>query len=98
MRTFTIIWLGQMISTIGSRMTVFALTLWAWNVTGSATALALIGFFFLAPSVAIAPFAGVIDDRSSRKQLMMLRDTVIGLSTFVILLLYVASNLLMWHL
>ena len=98
MRTFTIIWLGQMISTIGSRMTVFALTLWAWNVTGSATALALIGFFFLAPSVAIAPFAGVIVDRSSRKQLMMLSDTVVGLSTFAILLLYLIGNLQIWHL
>jgi len=97
-RTFTIIWLGQMVSTIGSRMTVFALTLWAWELTGSATALALIGFFFLAPSVAIAPFAGVIVDRSSRKQLMMLSDTVIGLSTFAILLLYLTGNLQIWHL
>lgn len=87
-----------MISTIGSRMTVFALTLWAWNVTGSATALALIGFFFLAPSVAIAPFAGVIVDRSSRKQLMMLSDTVVALSTLGILLLYLADNLQIWHL
>ena len=79
-------------------MTVFALTLLAWNVTGSATALALIGFFFLAPSVAIAPFAGVIVDRSSRKQLMMLSDTVIGLSTLAILLIYLTGNLQIWHL
>ena len=54
MQTFTIIWLGQLISTIGSRMTIFAVTIWAWELTGSATALALMGFFFLAPSVAIA--------------------------------------------
>jgi MFS family permease len=97
-RTFIIIWLGQMVSTIGSRMTVFALTLWAWELTGSATALALIGFFFLAPSVAIAPFAGVIVDRSSRKQLMMLSDTVVGFSTLAILLLYLTGNLQIWHL
>jgi MFS family permease len=87
-----------MISTIGSQMTVFALTLWAWNVTGSATALALIGFFFLAPSVVLGLFAGVIVDRSSRKQLMMLSDTVVGLSTVAILLLYLAGNLQIWHL
>jgi MFS family permease len=96
-RTFIIIWLGQMASIIGSRMAVFAFTIWAWKLTGSATALALIGFFFLAPSVLSAPFAGVIVDRSNRKQLMILSDTIIGLSEFAILLLHLASNLQIWH-
>jgi MFS family permease len=98
MRTFLIIWLGQMVSAIGSRMTVFALTLWAWKLTGSATALALVSFFFLAPSIAIAPFAGVIVDRSNRKGLIMLGDTVAGLSTLAILLLHLGGNLQIWHL
>ena len=97
MQTFTIIWLGQLISTIGSRMTIFAVTIWAWELTGSATALALMGFFFLAPSVAIAPFAGVMVDRSNRKRLMMLSDTVAGLSTIAILLLHLAGALQIWH-
>ncbi len=87
-----------MASIIGSRMTVFAFTIWAWKLTGSATALALIGFFFLASSVAIAPFAGVIVDRSNRKRLMMLSDTIIALSEFAILLLHLAGNLQIWHL
>ncbi|MBW4653059.1 MAG: hypothetical protein KME20_08525 [Kaiparowitsia implicata GSE-PSE-MK54-09C] len=45
MRTFTLVWFGQLVSTIGSYMTDFARTLWAWEMTGSATALALVGFF-----------------------------------------------------
>jgi MFS family permease len=97
-RTFIIIWLGQMVSAIGSRMTVFALTLWAWKLTGSATTLALVSFFFLAPTIAIAPFAGVIVDRSNRKGLIMLGDTVAGLSTLAILLLHLGGNLQIWHL
>ncbi|MBD2013410.1 MFS transporter [Microcoleus sp. FACHB-53] len=97
MHTFTIIWLGQMISTIGTRMTVFAITLWAWELTGSATALALIGFFYFAASISIAPFAGVIVDRSNRKRLIILGDTVAGLSTVAILLLHLAGNLEIWH-
>jgi MFS transporter, DHA3 family, macrolide efflux protein len=97
-RTFIIIWLGQMVSAIGSRMTVFALTLWAWKLTGSATTLALVSFFFLAPTIAIAPFAGVIVDRSNRKALIMLGDTVAGLSTLAILLLHLGGNLQIWHL
>ncbi|WP_316432652.1 hypothetical protein [Leptolyngbya sp. NK1-12] len=50
MRTFIIIWSGQLVSTVGSSMTGFALTLWAWEVTGSATALALVEFFAQMPS------------------------------------------------
>lgn len=86
-----------MISTIGTRMTVFAITLWAWELTGSATALALIGFFYFAASISIAPFAGVIVDRSNRKRLIILGDTVAGLSTVAILLLHLAGNLEIWH-
>ncbi|MEM7716415.1 MAG: MFS transporter, partial [Cyanobacteria bacterium P01_A01_bin.68] len=49
MRTFLTIWLGQIVSTIGSYMTVFALTIWVWQVTGSATALTLVSFFVQLP-------------------------------------------------
>lgn len=86
-----------MVSSIGSRMTVFAITIWAWELTHSATALALVSFFFLAPSVAIAPFTGVIVDRSNRKHLIMLGDMVAGLCTIAILLLHLRGNMQLWH-
>jgi hypothetical protein len=38
---FTIIWIGQMLSLRGTTMTGFALTIWAWQQTGQATALLL---------------------------------------------------------
>lgn len=78
-------------------MTVFAITIWAWELTRSPTALTLVSFFFLAPSVAIAPVAGVIVDRSNRKHLIMLGDMVAGLSTIAILLLHLGGNLQIWH-
>ena len=55
-------------------MSEFALTLWAWELTGSATALALVGFFSLLPRIFISLFAGIIVDRFNRKYLMMLGD------------------------
>ncbi|MBE9166425.1 MFS transporter [Pleurocapsales cyanobacterium LEGE 06147] len=72
MRTFIIIWFGQLVSTIGSEMTGFALILWAWEQTGSATALALVGFFSQLPRIPIALVAGLIVDRLNRKHLMIL--------------------------
>ena len=74
MRKFILIWFGQLVSTIGSYMSEFALTLWAWELTGSATALALVGFFSLLPRIFISLFAGIIVDRANRKYLMMLGD------------------------
>lgn len=47
MRVFTIVWLGQFVSVIGTAMTRFALLIWAYQQTGSATTVALLGFFFV---------------------------------------------------
>lgn len=98
MRTFLIIWFGQLVSTIGSYMTSFALTLWAWEVTGSATALALVGFFGQLPRIPITVIAGLIVDRWNRKQLMMLGDGVAALSTIGIGILYFTHHLQIGHL
>jgi MFS transporter, DHA3 family, macrolide efflux protein len=97
-RTFTIIWSGQLVSAIGSQMTGFALTIWAWQLTGSVTALALVAFFSQLPSIPLRLFAGVIVDRFNRKHLMFLGDTISIFSSIAILLLDVNNNLQIWHL
>ncbi|MHC5719646.1 MAG: MFS transporter, partial [Nostoc sp.] len=76
MRTLIIVWLGQIVSIIGSGMTGFAFTIWVWELTHQATALALFGFFAQMPQILIIPIAGVIVDRWNRKYLMMVGDTV----------------------
>lgn len=96
--TFLIIWSGQTASLIGSYMTSFAVTLWAWELTGQATALALVYFFTEVAKVLINPLAGIIVDRWNRKLLLVFGDTAAGLSTIAILLLYLTDNLLLWHL
>ncbi|AFZ36206.1 major facilitator superfamily MFS_1 [Stanieria cyanosphaera PCC 7437] len=98
MRQFILIWFGQLISTIGSYMTDFALTLWAWQITGSATALALIGFFSQLPRIVISLFAGIIVDRFNRKYLMMLGDAIAACATVGILILHLTGQLAIWHL
>ena len=98
MQKFILIWFGQLVSTIGSYMTRFALSLWAWELTGSATALALIGFFSLLPCIPISLFAGIIVDHVNRKYLMILGDVIAAISTLTILILYVSGNLAIWHL
>ena len=98
MLAFTIIWIGQVISLLGTAMTGFALTIWAWEITGEATALALVGFFAFAPTLLTSPFAGALVDRWNRKFVMMLSDLAAVLSTVIVLLLYSTGNLQIWHL
>ena len=73
MVAFTTVWIGQVVSLLGTAMSNFALTLWAYEVTGKATPLALVGFFFVTPMVVLGPFVGVLVDRSNRKLMMPLR-------------------------
>lgn len=98
MTTFTIVWVGQAFSLLSTSMTNFALTIWAFEVTGSATALALVGFFYITPLLIVSPIAGALVDRSNRKLMMMLSDIASGVSTLGILILYLSGYLQVWHL
>ena len=95
---FTIVWIGQIISLVGTNMTGFAQTIWAYEITGSATALALVGFFFVTPLLIFSPIAGAIVDRYNRKMMMMVSDLASGLATIIILILYTSGMLEIWHL
>nr|MBI2905855.1 MFS transporter [Chloroflexota bacterium] len=98
MTAFTVVWAGQVVSLIGSAMTRFALAIWAWEITGQATALALVGFFAFAPEVLFSPLAGALVDRWNRKLVMMLSDLAAGLASVAIFLLYLSGHLQVWHL
>jgi DHA3 family macrolide efflux protein-like MFS transporter len=95
---FTIVWIGQIFSLLGTSMTGFAMTIWAYQKTESATALALVGFFFIAPMLIATPFTGALVDRSNRKLMMMLSDMASGAASLTILILYSTGHLQIWHL
>lgn len=98
MFAFTIVWIGQAISLLGTSMSAFALTIWAYELTGKATVLALAGFFYVTPLLIMSPIAGAIVDRANRKFMMMISDLASGLATIAILLLFLSGQLQIWHL
>ncbi len=95
---FTIVWIGQVFSLLGTQMTQFALTVWAWQQTGQATDLALVGFFNFVPFLIVTPVAGAIVDRLNRKHVMMSADFLAGLPTVVLLMLFLSGKMQIWHL
>jgi DHA3 family macrolide efflux protein-like MFS transporter len=98
MVAFGTVWIGQVVSLLGTAMSTFALTLWAYEVTGKATPLAMVGFFFLTPIVILGPFVGVLVDRGNRKLMMMVSDLAAAAVTLVVLILYTTGGLQIWHL
>jgi MFS transporter, DHA3 family, macrolide efflux protein len=98
MKAFGVVWVGQAVSLLGTSMTNFGLTIWAFQTTGLATALALVGFFYMVPLLLISPLAGAIVDRSNRKLMMMVSDLASGLVTIVLFILYATGNLQIWQL
>jgi MFS family permease len=98
MAGFSVVWLGQVVSVLGTGMTQFGLTIWAWQVTGQATALALVGFCGFFPLVVMTPLAGALVDRWNRKLVMILSDLAAGLATIGIFVLLKTGHLEIWHL
>jgi MFS family permease len=98
MAGFSLVWLGQMISVLASNMTGFALTIWMFQETRSATAMGLMQVCFLAPFLLISPFAGAMVDRYNRKLMMMVSDLVAVTATVAILILQATGLLQFWHL
>jgi len=98
MFAFTIVWLGQIISVLASSMSQFALTIFMYEKTESATALGLMQVFYITPFLLISPIAGVMVDRHNRKLMMMVSDLGAGLATVAILILQALGILEFWHL
>ena len=97
MRKFVVIWVGQLISTVGSGLTGFALSIWIFRETGQAAPFVYTALASSIPVALFSLFAGALADRLNRRLLMILADTGAALSTFIIFLLYTSGNLEVWH-
>ncbi len=101
MQTFFVIWIGQVISLLGSKLTEFALAFWildrTYQDTGTITQFALTIFFMYLPKVIISPLAGVLVDRWNRRYAMLMSDLGTGIVTFGVLLLVWSNSLAVWH-
>ncbi len=97
MRTFLIIWLGELISIVGSGMTGFALGVWIFQRTGEATPFALTVLFANLPRVLLLPAAGTLADRWNRRWLMILSDLGAALTTLAVVILLSLGSLEIWH-
>jgi hypothetical protein len=96
MRNLLVLWFGQTVSILGSTMANFALSIWIFDQTGSATSLTLVLLANISASVIVGLYVGVIVDRFRRKHIMIAADIVSAL-TAIALLLLISYDLQVWH-
>ncbi len=97
LRDFLVLFGGQVVSAIGSRLSTFALGIWVLRTTGSTTDFALTYLAMDLPLLLVSPLAGVAADRLDRRRLMMACVSVGALAMFALASLLALHQLALWH-
>ncbi len=101
MRIFLVVWLGQVVSLLGSKLTEFALGFWileqTYRGTGTITQFALTILLIYLPKVIVSPVAGVLIDRWNRRNAMIMSDFATGMITIAVMFLTLSNRLEVWH-
>ena len=93
---FAVIWSSQVFSILASGMSGFALTIWMYQRTQSATAMAAVQVFYIIPFLVMSFFAGPIVDRANRKLTMAISDVSAALGTCFILAAFAGDFMELW--
>ena len=83
-RNFTLMWIGQLISTAGTALSSLAASILVYRQTGSALSVGLMLMATALPSIVVGLVAGVFVDRYDRKRIMIVADVLRALIVFVI--------------
>ncbi|MFN2274998.1 MAG: MFS transporter [Anaerolineales bacterium] len=83
-RDFSLIWTGQLVSTIGNALTSLAASILVFRLTGSAMSVGLMLMATAAPTLFVGLIAGVFVDRFDRKRIMIAADIIRAVLVFLI--------------
>lgn len=90
---FRWLWAGQSLSSIGSFMTMVAVAIQTYDLTGSSVAVGAISLATLVPTLLLGLFGGSIADAVDRRRLVLLT----GSGLMAVSLLFALQALLAWH-
>lgn len=83
-RKFMAIWFGELVSSIGSGMTAFAVALYVYQGTASVTRVSVIALLAFLPTIVLSPVGGILADRYDRRLMMIAGDSLSVLGLLVI--------------
>lgn len=94
---FVIIWLGQLVSQLGSALTTFSLGLWIYMQTGSVSQFAIVFLAGTLPATVLSPLAGAVVDRWNRRTVMLACESALTVNALVLTWLLSMNGLQYWH-
>ncbi len=96
-RDFRLFWGGNIISLVGTWMQSMALSWLIYRLTGSSLLLGVIGFANAIPLLFVSPFGGVLVDRFSKRKILILTQTGMMVTAFLLALLTWMGHIQVWH-
>jgi len=93
-RNFSLMWSGQLVSTIGTALTSLAASIYVFRLTDSALSVGLMLMATAAPSLLVGLFAGVFVDRYDRRKIMITADLIRAL--LVVLIPFLVPINIIW--
>ena len=94
---FILLWLGELVSSIGGGLTSFGLGVYIFKTTGSAAGMAMVTLLGFLPTLLFSVPAGVLADRYDRRLLMMIGDGVSALGILYILICMIRGEAALWQ-
>jgi MFS family permease len=83
-RNFRLFFSGQLISQIGNRLTLVAQTLLVLKLTDNGIALGALAAAQFGPVLVLGPWAGLVADRSDKRKLLLIVQTIAMAQSFVL--------------
>jgi len=96
-RNFRLFFLGQGVSLIGTWMQQVALTWLVYRLTDSPVLLGVVAFCGQVPTLVLAPLAGVLIDRTNRRRLLLVTQSLAMLQALLLAYLTWTGAIAVWH-
>jgi MFS transporter, DHA3 family, macrolide efflux protein len=95
-RRFVILWTGQLLSSLGSGMTAFALGVYVFRLTGTVTGFAAVVLSLFVPSILLRPVGGILADRFDRRRMIIIGDAGAAMGVLFLMLVVAGSPPPLW--
>ena len=95
-RDFALFWTAGSISNAGGWMQTVAVPALLFDLTRSSTWLGYASMASLIPAVLLTPYAGVLADRTSRRRILLITQTVMMVNAFALWASYLSGDINKW--
>ena len=95
-RNFRLFFFGQLISQVGNWLTLVAQTLFVLKLTDSGIALGVLAAAQFGPILVLGPWAGLVADRSDKRKLLLIVQTLAMVQSFTLAALAATGSPPVW--